>query len=96
MTGACFVVFNGALKQASGLRAKSSIIEDGLMVQITAESLAELKQCLRDMKDYVISCGSQSSPEPEEVIRIEWVADERNINAGYQQSRHQYQVFLYL
>ena len=82
VTGACFVVFNGALKQASGLRAKSSIIEDGLMVQVTAESLAELKQCLRDMKDYVISCGSLSSPEPDEVIRIEWSADERNVNVG--------------
>ena len=82
VTGACFVVFNGALKQASGLRAKSSIIEDGLMVQVTAESLAELKQCLRDMKDYVISCGSLSSPEPDEVVSIEWTADEHNFNVG--------------
>lgn len=84
VTGACFVVFNGALKQSSGLRAKSSIIEDGLMVQVTAESLAELKQSLRDMKDYVISCGSLSSPEPDEVVSVEWTADEsNNICAGY-------------
>jgi len=82
VTGACFVVFNGALKQASGLRAKSSIIEDGLMVQVMAESLAELKQCLREMKDYVINCGSLSAPEPDEVVRIEWIADECNVNSG--------------
>ena len=82
VTGACFVVLNGALKTASGLRAKSSIIEDGLMVQVTAESLAELKQSLRDMKDYVINCGSVTSPQPDEVVRIEWVDNERNVNAG--------------
>ena len=82
MTGACFVVLNGALKPASGLRAKSSIIEDGLMVQVTAESLAELKQSLRDMKDYVINCGSVSAPQPDEVVRIEWIDDERSANAG--------------
>jgi len=78
VTGACFIVFNGALKQSSGLRAKSSIIEDGLMVQVTAETLAELKQSLRDMKDYVISCGSLSSPEPDELVSVEWTANERN------------------
>jgi len=75
-------VLNGALKPASGLRAKSSIIEDGLMVQVTAESLAELKQSLRDMKDYVINCGSVSAPQPDEVVRIEWIDDERSANAG--------------
>ena len=36
MTGASFVVFNGALKSNSGLTAKSSIVEDGLMVQVNA------------------------------------------------------------
>jgi len=82
VTGACFVVLNGALKPASGLRAKSSIIEDGLMVQVTAESLAELKQSLREMKDYVINCGSVSSPQPDEVVTIEWVDDERTANTG--------------
>ncbi len=35
MTGASFVVFNGALKASSGLSAKSSIVEDGIMVQVS-------------------------------------------------------------
>ena len=47
MTGASFVVFNGALKSTSGLKAKSSIVEDGLMVQVPAEVLAKLKQNLK-------------------------------------------------
>ena len=76
------MVLNGALKPASGLRAKSSIIEDGVMVQVTAESLAQLKQSLRDMRDYVINCGSVTTPQPDEVVRIEWVDDEHNVNAG--------------
>jgi hypothetical protein len=47
VTGASFVVFNGALKSSSGLKAKSSIVEDGLMVQVPAEVLASLKQNLK-------------------------------------------------
>ena len=35
VTGASFIVFNGALKTNSGLTAKSSIVEDGLMVQVS-------------------------------------------------------------
>ena len=34
VTGASFIVLNGALKSATGLTAKSSIIEDGIMVQV--------------------------------------------------------------
>ena len=39
VTGASFVVFNGALKTSSNLTAKSSIVEDGLMVQITSDTM---------------------------------------------------------
>ena len=38
MTGASFVVFNGALKTSANLTAKSSIVEDGLMVQVSQMS----------------------------------------------------------
>ena len=34
VTGASFVVFNGALKSTTNLTAKSSIVEDGIMVQV--------------------------------------------------------------
>ena len=43
-TGASFVVFNGALKPSAGMRGKSSIVEDGLMVQLTTDDLTQLKQ----------------------------------------------------
>jgi hypothetical protein len=38
VTGASFVVFNGALKSTANLSAKSSIVEDGIMVQVKIKS----------------------------------------------------------
>lgn len=82
VTGACFIVFNGALKPTSGLRAKSSIVEDGLMVQITSDAMTELKQVLSEMRDYKILCGSVEIAQPDEMVIIEWNNDEKHINAG--------------
>lgn len=82
VTGASFVVFNGALKPSSGLKAKSSIVEDGLMVQITPESMAALKQSVKDMKDFTIACGPLSSQSPDEVVLIQWVREDKHINIG--------------
>jgi MAD (mothers against decapentaplegic) interacting protein len=45
VTGASFVVFNGALKTSSNLTAKSSIVEDGLMVQITPDTMQVTVTC---------------------------------------------------
>ena len=45
VTGASFVVFNGALKSTANLTAKSSIVEDGLMVQVIVK-LPRLRRCL--------------------------------------------------
>ena len=54
--GAVFVVFNGALKTNLVMNAKVSAIEDGLMVQIDAETLLKLKQALQAMKPFTINC----------------------------------------
>ena len=81
MTGASFVVFSGALKTSAGLHGKSSIVEDGLMVQILPESMIALKQSLRDMKDYTIDCGSIEN-DPEEQVLVRWTDDDKNINIG--------------
>ena len=81
VTGASFVVFNGALKTSSGMRAKSSIVEDGLMVQILPDSMAALKNALHSMQDYVISCGAVDSQIEEQVV-IQWGDDDKNINLG--------------
>ncbi|XP_049630584.1 zinc finger FYVE domain-containing protein 9 isoform X1 [Suncus etruscus] len=82
VTGASFFVFSGALKSSSGYLAKSSIVEDGVMVQITAENMEALRQALRDMKDFSITCGKADAEEPQEHLHIQWVDDDKNVNKG--------------
>eukprot|EP00058_Branchiostoma_floridae_P021399 XP_002606889.1 hypothetical protein BRAFLDRAFT_91658 [Branchiostoma floridae] len=82
VTGASFIVFNGSLKTTAGLRGKSSIVEDGVMVQILPETMSELRQALRNMKDYTIGCGSTASEEPDETVEVRWVEDDRKMNIG--------------
>lgn len=82
MTGASFVVFNGALKTSSGLTAKSSIVEDGLMVQISPDSMAALKQSMKGMTAYTIGCGSLANSIPDEIVLVHWVEDDKNVNIG--------------
>ncbi|XP_020643774.2 zinc finger FYVE domain-containing protein 9 isoform X1 [Pogona vitticeps] len=82
VTGASFFVFSGALKSSSGYLAKSSIVEDGVMVQITAENMESLRQALREMKDFTIVCGKMDAEEPQEHVYIQWVDDDKNFNKG--------------
>ncbi|KAF0312716.1 Zinc finger FYVE domain-containing protein 9 [Amphibalanus amphitrite] len=81
VTGASFVVFNGALKSAAGVTAKSSIVEDGLMFQISPDTMETLRGNLRQMQDFKIECGPVGQP-PDEVINIKWVEDDRSHNLG--------------
>uniref|UniRef100_A0A671VF06 Zinc finger FYVE-type containing 9 n=1 Tax=Sparus aurata TaxID=8175 RepID=A0A671VF06_SPAAU len=82
VTGACFFVFSGALKASSGYLAKTSIVEDGVMIQITAETMDSLRQALRDMKDYTMTCGKADQEENQELVHIEWTEDDHNFNKG--------------
>ncbi|XP_006149460.1 zinc finger FYVE domain-containing protein 9 isoform X2 [Tupaia chinensis] len=82
VTGASFFVFSGALKSSSGYLAKSSIVEDGVMVQITAENMDSLRQALREMKDFTITCGKADAEDPQEHIHVQWVDDDKNVNKG--------------
>ncbi|XP_069952748.1 zinc finger FYVE domain-containing protein 16 isoform X3 [Cherax quadricarinatus] len=82
VTGASFIVFNGALKTTSGLSAKSSIVEDGLMVQIPSDMMTKLREALQNMKDFVIPCGPVSASQPDEVVIIKWTSDDKNFNVG--------------
>uniref|UniRef100_A0A3Q2GJN7 Zinc finger, FYVE domain containing 9a n=1 Tax=Cyprinodon variegatus TaxID=28743 RepID=A0A3Q2GJN7_CYPVA len=82
VTGACFFVFSGALKASSGFLAKTSIVEDGVMIQITAETMDSLRQALRDMKDFTITCGKADQEENPEVVHIQWTEDDHNFNKG--------------
>ncbi|NXO36835.1 ZFY16 protein, partial [Locustella ochotensis] len=82
VTGASFVVFNGALKTSSGFLAKSSIVEDGLMVQITRETIESLRQALRDKKDFKITCRKMDAEDMKDYIDICWVENEKKTNKG--------------
>ncbi|CRK88118.1 CLUMA_CG001903, isoform A [Clunio marinus] len=83
-TGASFLILNGALKASSGLKAKCSIVEDGLMIQISSTKMTNVRDALRNMKDVEISCGpiDEQQKEAEETVSIEWVADDVNFNLG--------------
>lgn len=52
------------------------------MVQITAESMDALRQALREMKDYTITCGKADAEENQEHVYVQWVEDDKNFNKG--------------
>ncbi|XP_030647724.1 zinc finger FYVE domain-containing protein 9 [Chanos chanos] len=82
VTGSCFFVFSGVLKASPGYLAKSSIVEDGLMVQITMETMAELRRSLREMKDFTITCGKIDQSDRQEQVHIEWLEEDPPLNKG--------------
>ncbi|XP_028273119.1 zinc finger FYVE domain-containing protein 16 [Parambassis ranga] len=82
VTGASFVVFNGALKASSGFIAKSSIVEDGLMVQIPPETMESLRSALREKTDFHIPCGRNDGGEVRENVTVRWVDWSSPVNTG--------------
>ncbi|XP_030006432.1 zinc finger FYVE domain-containing protein 16 isoform X2 [Sphaeramia orbicularis] len=82
VTGASFVVFNGALKASSGFIAKSSIVEDGLMVQIPPETMESLRAALREQTDFDIPCGRNDGGELRENVTVRWVNWSAPVNTG--------------
>ncbi|KAJ0057580.1 hypothetical protein NL108_009357, partial [Boleophthalmus pectinirostris] len=82
VTGASFVVFNGALKPSSGFKAKSSIVEDGLMVQIPPETMESLRVALREQRDFDIPCGKSDGTEVRETVTVRWINWSALVNKG--------------
>merc|ERR1719150_3045743 len=82
VTGASFVVFNGALKSTANLTAKSSIVEDGLMVQVLPDNMAVVRKALREMQPHVVACGPVGAEKPDEVVSIVWVDEDKAFNIG--------------
>lgn len=74
-------MFNGALKSTSGLTAKSSIVEDGLMIQIPADNMEKIRDCMKNMKNYTIQCGCINA-ESDESVSIIWCEADTNFNVG--------------
>ncbi|PIK59740.1 hypothetical protein BSL78_03312 [Apostichopus japonicus] len=81
VTGASFMVLR-SFKSNSGLTAKSSIVEDGLMVQIRPDMMAALRDTLRNMADFTIPCGAVDVPHPDETVILRWVDDDTSFNSG--------------
>lgn len=83
VTGASFIVFNGALKKTSGLTGKCSIVEDGLMVQILPAKMQAVRNSLKNMKDIEIICGPNDVDESQsEIVSIKWTANDTEFNLG--------------
>ncbi|XP_077353909.1 zinc finger FYVE domain-containing protein 16 [Festucalex cinctus] len=82
VTGASFVVFNGALKASSGFVAKSSIVEDGVMVQMPPETMEALRTALREQNDFNIACGKTDEADVRENVTVRWVDWTSAVNAG--------------
>lgn len=55
---------------------------DGLMVQITVETMAELRRSLREMKDYTVTCGRLDQSESQELVCVQWVEEKSTANKG--------------
>lgn len=83
VTGASFLVLNGALKSSSGLSAKCSIVEDGMMVQVMPSKMTAVQKALRDMRDVDIVCGPvDGAPAQTEVVSLRWVENDVEFNVG--------------
>lgn len=82
VTGASFVVLNGALKSSSGLTAKSSIVEDGIMVQVSQDRMLQIRKALNQMEDCQIDCGPVGAEKPDETVYIKWIENDKSVNAG--------------
>ncbi|NXW59495.1 ZFY16 protein, partial [Eurystomus gularis] len=82
VTGASFVVFNAVLKPTSAYLAKFSIVEDGIMVQITAETMERLRHALTHKKDFKIPCGRKEAEYLTEYVEVVWVYEDEKPNIG--------------
>ncbi|XP_061652950.1 zinc finger FYVE domain-containing protein 9 isoform X2 [Phyllopteryx taeniolatus] len=56
--------------------------KDGVMIQITAETMDALRQALRDMKDFTITCGKAEQEDNQELVHIQWTDDDHDFNKG--------------
>lgn len=83
VTGASFIVLSGALKKSTGLTAKSSIVDDGIMVQISQDRMMAIRKTLNSMENVKIDCGPTGVEAPDETVIIKWVDAHHSVNSGY-------------
>lgn len=59
-----------------------SLSPDGLMVQITVETMADLRRSLREMKDFTITCGRLDQSDSQELVQVQWLQEKSTLNKG--------------
>lgn len=80
ITGASFVVFSGALKGPG--EAKHSVVEDGVLVQLSPSSMGNLRTALRAMRDWHVPVVPSAPGEESGHIAVVWTEDDRPKNIG--------------
>ncbi|XP_077499243.1 smad anchor for receptor activation [Amblyomma americanum] len=80
ITGASFVVFSGALKGPG--EAKHSVVEDGVLVQLSPASMGSLRTALRAMRDWHVPVVPSAPGEESGHIAVVWTEDDRPKNTG--------------
>lgn len=65
-------------------------VTDGLMVQVTMETMTELRRSLREMKDFTVTCGKLHPAERQECVHIQWQDEEPCFNKGLETNIYTY------
>lgn len=64
------------------LHVSFSIVEDGIMVQISQDRMMQIRKSLNNMEDCRIDCGHVGSDKPDETVYIKWIENDQSVNAG--------------
>lgn len=84
-TGVNFIIFNGSLKSADGLECRATVVEDGIMAQVTMKGLTDLKAALKAMRGMSFKPAVDASAtlaNQQEVVSIEWTDAPKSCNIG--------------
>ena len=60
-----------------------SIVEDGIMVQVSQERMLQIRKSLNNMEDCRIDCGPFGAEKPDETVYIKWIENDQSVNAGW-------------
>lgn len=81
-TCACICVRGRRCAPVCFSRIDVPLSADGLMVQITVETMAELRRSLREMKEFTVTCGRLDQSESQELVCVQWVEEKCTVNKG--------------
>ncbi|TSM94695.1 Zinc finger FYVE domain-containing protein 9 [Bagarius yarrelli] len=68
--------------QTQAISIHSQPRRNGLLVQVTMETMLELRRALRDMRDFTLTCGKLHQSERQEYVHIRWQDEEPRFNKG--------------